>query len=82
MKAYAGYFDGIRDCRLKMTFPQDTRSEPITVAIEGAGTGQVSYGHVQVRVEQFAEAVVVLDYTGSGTRTRTTSSSSWPTARN
>ncbi len=55
------------DEALLLTFPQDTRSEPITVAIEGAGTGQVSYGHVQVRVEQFAEAVVVLDYTGSGT---------------
>ncbi|HEY3611154.1 MAG TPA: Fe-S cluster assembly protein SufD, partial [Pseudonocardiaceae bacterium] len=55
------------DEALLLTFVRDTRSEPISVSIEGAGTGQVSYGHIQILVEQFAEAVVVLDYTGSGT---------------
>jgi Fe-S cluster assembly protein SufD len=55
------------DEAMLLTFPQDTKSEPITVTIEGAGSDQVSYGHIQIRAEQFAEAVVVLDYTGSGT---------------
>jgi len=55
------------DEAMLLTFPPDTRSEPIMVTIDGAGTGQVSYGHLQFRAEQFAEAVVVLDYTGSGT---------------
>ncbi|HEX4703996.1 MAG TPA: Fe-S cluster assembly protein SufD [Pseudonocardiaceae bacterium] len=51
-----------------VTAPADTRiDEPVTVTITGPGVGEVSYGHVQVRAERFAEAVVVLDYTGSGT---------------
>lgn len=51
-----------------VTVPADTRvEEPVTVAVAGPGAGQVGYGHVQVRAERFAEAVVVLDYTGSGT---------------
>ncbi|HEY0805242.1 MAG TPA: Fe-S cluster assembly protein SufD [Pseudonocardiaceae bacterium] len=58
---------GAFDEALLITFPGDTTSKPITVTIEGAGEGQVSYGHIQLRAEQFAEAVVVLDYTGSGT---------------
>ncbi|HYS40177.1 MAG TPA: Fe-S cluster assembly protein SufD [Pseudonocardiaceae bacterium] len=55
------------DEAILLTFVHDTKFEPITVSIEGAGEDQVSYGHIQVLVEQFAEAVVVLDYTGSGT---------------
>jgi Fe-S cluster assembly protein SufD len=55
------------DEAILLTFVHDTKFEPITVSIEGAGEGQVSYGHIQILVEQFAEAVVVLDYTGSGT---------------
>jgi Fe-S cluster assembly protein SufD len=55
------------DEALLLTFVHDTKFEPITVSIEGAGEDQVSYGHIQILVEQFAEAVVVLDYTGSGT---------------
>jgi Fe-S cluster assembly protein SufD len=51
-----------------LTAPKDTKlAEPVTVTIAGPGAGLVSYGHLQVRAERFAEAVVVLDYTGSGT---------------
>jgi Fe-S cluster assembly protein SufD len=51
-----------------ITVPAEVRvDEPVTVQIAGPGVGKVSYGHVQLRVERFAEAVVVLDYTGSGT---------------
>jgi len=50
-----------------LTVAKDVQvAEPVTVTITGPGEGQVSYGHVQVRAERFAEAVVVLDYRGSG----------------
>ncbi|MBM7775250.1 Fe-S cluster assembly protein SufD [Actinokineospora baliensis] len=41
-------------------------SAPVTVTVTGPGAGQVAYGHLQVRAERFAEAVVVLDHRGSG----------------
>ncbi|MFC7342660.1 Fe-S cluster assembly protein SufD [Saccharopolyspora griseoalba] len=50
-----------------VTVPKETKPEgPITVTVNGPGEGQVTYGHLQVRAEQFAEAVVVVDYRGSG----------------
>ena len=50
-----------------ITVPGDTRiDEPVVVTVAGPGADQVAYGHLQVRVEQFAEAVVVVDYRGSG----------------
>ena len=35
--------------------------------IHGPGADKVAYGHLQVRAEAFAEAVIVLDHVGSGT---------------
>ncbi|HEX5117901.1 MAG TPA: Fe-S cluster assembly protein SufD [Pseudonocardiaceae bacterium] len=50
-----------------ITVPGDTRiDEPVLVTVAGPGSDRVAYGHLQVRAEQFAEAVVVVDYTGSG----------------
>ncbi len=42
-------------------------AEPVTVAVTGPGEGRTAYGHVQVRLAELAEAVVVLDHVGSGT---------------
>ncbi|GGM63221.1 Fe-S cluster assembly protein SufD [Longimycelium tulufanense] len=51
-----------------VTIPRDTRaSGPTTVTVTGPGEGKVDYGHLQVRAEPFAEAVVVIDHRGSGT---------------
>ncbi|WP_263248499.1 Fe-S cluster assembly protein SufD [Saccharopolyspora rosea] len=51
-----------------VTVPKDTQStEPVTVTVHGPGEGRTAFGHLQVRAEQFAEAVVVVDYRGSGT---------------
>jgi Fe-S cluster assembly protein SufD len=50
-----------------VTVPKETRADVTTVTITGPGEGQVAYGHLQVRAEQFAEAVIVLDHRGSGT---------------
>jgi Fe-S cluster assembly protein SufD len=51
-----------------VTMPAQARIEdPVMITITGPGVGQVAYGHLQLRLEAFAEAVVVLDYRGSGT---------------
>ena len=51
-----------------VTVARDTQiAEPVEVAIDGPGEGAVAYGHLQVRVEELAEAVVVIDQRGSGT---------------
>lgn len=44
-----------------------TPAEPIEVSITGPGAGATGYGHLQVRVEELAEATVVIDLRGSGT---------------
>jgi Fe-S cluster assembly protein SufD len=50
-----------------LTVPRETRVErPVVATIVGPGEGKIAYGHIQVRAERFAEAVVVLDYSGSG----------------
>ncbi|RPA19700.1 Fe-S cluster assembly protein SufD [Gordonia sp. OPL2] len=41
--------------------------EPVVVKLTGPGEGEVAFGHVQIRLEPFARAVVVLDQDGSGT---------------
>jgi Fe-S cluster assembly protein SufD len=41
--------------------------EPIEILITGPGEGATAYGHLQVRVGELAEAVVVIDQRGSGT---------------
>jgi Fe-S cluster assembly protein SufD len=47
---------------------RDTQvSEPIEIVLTGPGEGATAYGHLQVRVEELAEAVVVIDQRGSGT---------------
>lgn len=44
-----------------------TPDEPVEIAITGPGEGATAYGHLQVRVAELAEAVVVIDERGSGT---------------
>ena len=44
-----------------------TPGEPIEIALNGPGEGATAYGHLQIRVEELAEAVVVIDQRGSGT---------------
>jgi Fe-S cluster assembly protein SufD len=42
-------------------------SDPVEITITGPGEGAVAYGHLQLRIEELAEAVVVIDQRGSGT---------------
>ncbi len=51
-----------------VTVDKDTQvGEPIEIAVTGPGEGATAYGHLQVRVGELAEAVVVIDHQGSGT---------------
>lgn len=40
---------------------------PIEVAVTGPGSGKTAYGHLQIRVGELADAVVVADLRGGGT---------------
>jgi Fe-S cluster assembly protein SufD len=41
--------------------------EPIEIDVTGPGEGVTAYGHLQIRVEELGEVVVVIDQQGSGT---------------
>lgn len=40
---------------------------PVEITVTGPGAGRTAYGHLQIRAEELAEAVVVVDLRGSGT---------------
>lgn len=42
-------------------------NDPLEIAVEGPGEGATAYGHLQIRVDELTEAVVVIDHRGSGT---------------
>ena len=47
---------------------KDTQvGEPIEIVITGPGEGATAYGHLQVRVGELSQTVVVIDQRGSGT---------------
>ncbi|MGO4613998.1 Fe-S cluster assembly protein SufD [Nocardia sp. 2YAB30] len=42
-------------------------AEPVVVTVTGPGEGKTAYGHLQIRLDNFAAATVVIDQRGSGT---------------
>ncbi|MGH3467478.1 MAG: Fe-S cluster assembly protein SufD [Thermocrispum sp.] len=51
-----------------LSVPADTMaSQPTVLTVNGPGEGRTAYGHLQVRLEAYANASVVLDHRGSGT---------------
>jgi len=51
-----------------VTVGKDTQvAEPIEITVTGPGEGATAYGHLQVRVGELADAVIVIDQRGSGT---------------
>jgi Fe-S cluster assembly protein SufD len=51
-----------------VTVARDTQlAAPIEVTVAGPGAGATAYGHLQIRVQELAEAVLVIDQQGSGT---------------
>ncbi len=41
--------------------------DPVAVTVTGPGVGETAYGHLQIRLEAFAKATIVIDQRGSGT---------------
>lgn len=55
------------DSAMLMTVGRGVRvADPVNVTVTGPGVGVVAYGHLQVRVGELGEAVVVIDHRGSG----------------
>ncbi|KZS75213.1 Fe-S cluster assembly protein SufD [Mycobacterium kansasii] len=51
-----------------VTVGRDTQiAAPVNITVTGPGEGAVAYGHLQIRLEELAEAVVIIDNRGSGT---------------
>lgn len=51
-----------------VTVARGTQVEvPVEIVVTGPGEGATAYGHLQIRTEELAEAVVVIDHRGSGT---------------
>lgn len=51
-----------------VTVGRDTQIvDPINISVTGPGEGTVAYGHLQIRVEELGDVVVVIDQRGSGT---------------
>jgi Fe-S cluster assembly protein SufD len=44
-----------------------TPEQPVEITVTGPGKGATAYGHLQIRVDELAEVVVVIDQRGSGT---------------
>jgi Fe-S cluster assembly protein SufD len=51
-----------------VTVGRDTQiADPVSITVAGPGEGAVAYGHLQIKVCELGEAVVVVDHRGSGT---------------
>ncbi|WP_421840210.1 Fe-S cluster assembly protein SufD [Mycobacterium sp.] len=51
-----------------VTVDRDTQTaEPLNITVTGPGQGAVAYGHLQIRVGELSDVVVVVDHRGSGT---------------
>ena len=51
-----------------VTVARDTEvPRPIEITVTGPGEGAIAYGHLQIRVQELARAIVVVDLRGSGT---------------
>ena len=56
------------NCATLVTIGRDFQAaEPVNIAITGPGEGAVAYGHLQIRVEELGDVVVVIDHRGRGT---------------
>ncbi|MEH3156031.1 MAG: Fe-S cluster assembly protein SufD [Gordonia paraffinivorans] len=63
----AAAWSGFTDATIVSVAKEVEVTDPITVTVTGPGEGVTAYGHLQVRVDRHARAVVVLDQVGSGT---------------
>jgi Fe-S cluster assembly protein SufD len=60
-------FSSFNDATIVTIDKDVTCDEPIEIDVTGPGEGATAYGHLQVRVGELGEGVVVIDQRGSGT---------------
>ncbi|MGY0500015.1 Fe-S cluster assembly protein SufD [Nocardia sp. FBN12] len=60
-------YSGFSEATVITVGPETEVSDPVTVTITGPGEGKIAYGHLQIRLDNFAVATVVIDQRGSGT---------------
>ncbi|MQY20994.1 Fe-S cluster assembly protein SufD [Nocardia macrotermitis] len=60
-------YSGFEQATIVSVAKETEVAEPIVVTVTGPGADKTAYGHVQVRLDTFASATVVIDYRGSGT---------------
>ncbi|MGW6702693.1 Fe-S cluster assembly protein SufD [Nocardia sp. NPDC055049] len=60
-------YSGFAEATVITVGPETEVSDPVTVTITGPGEGKTAYGHLQVRLDNFAVATVVIDQRGGGT---------------
>ncbi|SDI39495.1 Iron-regulated ABC transporter permease protein SufD [Actinokineospora alba] len=59
-------FSSFAEATILTAAKEQRASAPTTVKVTGPGEGKLAYGHLQIRAELYAEAVVVIDHRGSG----------------
>ncbi|MGW6421975.1 Fe-S cluster assembly protein SufD [Nocardia sp. NPDC055053] len=60
-------YSGFESATIVSVGAETELAEPVTVTVTGPGEGKTAYGHLQIRLGNFAVATVVLDQRGSGT---------------
>ncbi|MFD3706241.1 Fe-S cluster assembly protein SufD [Nocardia sp. NPDC058658] len=60
-------YSGFSEATVITVGPETEVTDPVTVTITGPGEGKTAYGHLQIRLDNFAVATVVIDQRGSGT---------------
>ncbi|GAB2515528.1 Fe-S cluster assembly protein SufD [Nocardia heshunensis] len=60
-------YSGFEQATVVSVAAETEAAEPVIVTITGPGEGKVAYGHLQIRLGNFARATVVIDQRGSGT---------------
>ncbi|MBB3039875.1 Fe-S cluster assembly protein SufD [Hoyosella altamirensis] len=63
----AAAYSGFEQATVITVGREEEVADPITVTVTGPGAGNVAYAHLQIRVEAFGRATVVLDHKGDGT---------------
>ncbi|MET0198667.1 MAG: Fe-S cluster assembly protein SufD [Rhodococcus fascians] len=60
-------YSSFSDATVVTVASENEVAEPIEITVTGPGADAIAYGHLQIRLEKFAVATVVIDQVGSGT---------------
>lgn len=60
-------YSGFEQATIVSVGRETEAAEPVSITITGPGADRTAYGHVQIRLDAFAAATVVIDQRGSGT---------------